>query len=70
MWQRRHLTLNFVRSGFPSLPIDKEVPRFPITKGRRKITDDPRVPILGLKLKNTRSGLKASSNKGTETHQD
>ena len=49
--QWRHLTPNLVRSSFPSLHIDKEVPRLPITKGRVETIDHPRLPIPRMKLK-------------------
>ena len=49
--QPGHLALSFVRSSFPVLSIDKEVPRLSATKRRRETTDDPRLPIPGMEFK-------------------
>lgn len=49
--QYGHLAPTFIRSSFLIFSIDEEVPRLPITKGRRITTDDSRFPIPQMKLK-------------------
>lgn len=44
------LPQNLVRSGLPTLSIDEEVSRLPVTKRRREITDNLRCLIQRLKL--------------------
>ena len=46
-----HLTLNFIRRGFPFLSIDEEVPRLVVANRRKETINDLRIPILGIKFK-------------------